>query len=633
MPSIPHFSLRIVHLLLPLLLLQTGIRVTAAATFHVAPTGLDSNAGTEAAPWRTIQKAANTLAPGDTVLIRGGTYNETVTINVSGSAAGGPVVFRNYPGEFPIIDGTGLIVPAGDTGLILVIDKAHLIIEGLELRSYITATKNRVPVGINLRGTSHHVELRKNRIHHIETNYAGSSGGDAHGIAVYGTSATASIHHLVIEGNELHNLKLGSSEALVLNGNVELFEVTKNSVHDCNNIGIDLIGFEGTASNSAVDQARSGSVRENVVFNIDSYGNPAYGNERSAGGIYVDGGRDIVIERNVVHHCNIGIELASEHAGTATRAIILRDNFVYLNQIGGIFIGGYDTQRGRTEDCLIINNTLFQNDSLKDGNGEFYMQFDTRNNIFKHNILYANTQNTFVTNPFTQNTGNVVDWNLYYGAAGAGDSEWQWKKTYKTGFAAYKAFSGNDANSLFVNPGLVDTALPDLHLKIDSPAADAGDPAFVPAAGETDIDDGVRLTGARVDIGADELKAVSAWRRQKFGPNAAQESIAGPDADPDADGLRNLLEFILGYEPLIPSAMPPNWVQPEDGYLTATISRNPAAAEARLTAESNVGLIAGTWSTATTTTLLDTASLFKARDNFPITGSTQRFLRLQATLP
>src|SRR2546422_7972760 len=80
-----------------------------AGNYYVATTGNDTNPGTNTtAPWRTIQKAANTLTPGDTVLVRGGVYNELVTVNVSGSAAGGRVVCQNLPGESPIIDRTGL---------------------------------------------------------------------------------------------------------------------------------------------------------------------------------------------------------------------------------------------------------------------------------------------------------------------------------------------------------------------------------------------------------------------------------------------------------------------------------------------------------------------------------------------
>lgn len=51
------------------------VATTARAnTFHVATTGNDGAAGTAAAPWRTIQRAANAVAPGDTVIVQAGSY-------------------------------------------------------------------------------------------------------------------------------------------------------------------------------------------------------------------------------------------------------------------------------------------------------------------------------------------------------------------------------------------------------------------------------------------------------------------------------------------------------------------------------------------------------------------------------
>ena len=79
---------------------------------------------------------------------------------------------------------------------------------------------------------------------------------------------------------------------MVLNGNVEHFVVSHNKVHDNDNIGIDFIGFEGECPTPALDQARNGVCTDNVVYNITSYGNPAYGKDRSADGLYVDGGRE-----------------------------------------------------------------------------------------------------------------------------------------------------------------------------------------------------------------------------------------------------------------------------------------------------------------------------------------------------
>ena len=48
-----------------------------------------------------------------------------------------------------------------------------------------------------------------------------------------------------------------------MNGNVTNFRlITRNVVHDNDNIGIDIIGAEHTAPDPAVDQARDGVVSE-----------------------------------------------------------------------------------------------------------------------------------------------------------------------------------------------------------------------------------------------------------------------------------------------------------------------------------------------------------------------------------
>lgn len=56
-----------------------------------------------------------------------------------------------------------------------------------------------------------------------------------------------------------------------------------------------------------------------------------------------------------------------------------------------------------------------------------------------------------------------------------------------------------DADPLFVAPNIGN-----IHLSLFSPCVDAGDPTYVPPAGETDIDGGPRLIGIAVDMGADE---------------------------------------------------------------------------------------------------------------------------------
>ncbi|MEZ4605323.1 MAG: hypothetical protein R2865_00550 [Deinococcales bacterium] len=49
---------------------------------------------------------------------------------------------------------------------------------------------------------------------------------------------------ILIQNNTLEYLKLGASEALVINGDVSDWQVIGNTVRYANNIGIDAIGFE-----------------------------------------------------------------------------------------------------------------------------------------------------------------------------------------------------------------------------------------------------------------------------------------------------------------------------------------------------------------------------------------------------
>ena len=70
-----------------------------ATSYYVEPppTGDDSNPGSEASPWATLQHAAGEVGPGDLVYARAGDY-AGFEISTSGEAAS-PITFRNYPGE------------------------------------------------------------------------------------------------------------------------------------------------------------------------------------------------------------------------------------------------------------------------------------------------------------------------------------------------------------------------------------------------------------------------------------------------------------------------------------------------------------------------------------------------------
>ena len=467
------------------------------SSFYVSTDGSDSNPGTQAAPWRSVQHAADTARAGSTVNVRGGTYEERVSINASGNASEGYITFRSYPGEIAVLDAEHL-VPEGRSGVLTIHNKSYVRIEGFEIRNYHTAEHRLTPLGISVMGAGTHIELLHNNVHHIEQTFQGRDapgrGGNGFGIAVYGTDATTPISELVIDGNEVHHLKTGSSESLVVNGNVTNFRITHNIVHDNNNIGIDVIGFERTAPDPAVDQARDGVVSDNLVYNITSRGNPAYGNDQSSDGIYVDGGTRVVIERNVIHDVDFGIELASEHKGRATSYITARNNLIYHSNTAGVSIGGYDPERGHTDHCTVVNNTLYGNDTAGTGSGEFQMQYNMANNVFKNNIVYAGNRCLITVNKSRLEGGTPpvsIDYNLYYCASGSQASEWKEYPATVKGFEKYIQSTGNDQHSHFADPRFVDPAKKDFHLRPDSPAIAAG----------TNVDNSPRTKSGSIDIG------------------------------------------------------------------------------------------------------------------------------------
>lgn len=478
-------------------------RAAHAHTYYVAPTGNDSNAGTMEHAWRTIQHAADTVQAGDTVFARAGIYNETVNIPTSGSAAG-YITFSSYPGELATLDGTGLTVPDGQYGLFTIWSQSYIVINGFEIRNYSTVSAKSVPLGIWIFGAGTNVHITNNHIHDIVTTAKGCK-GNAFGLTVYGTEAPAAIENLVISGNEVDHLTTGCSESLSVDGNVENFQITNNLVHDNNNIGIDAIGFEGVSPDPAYDQARNGVISGNTIYNITSYGNPAYGNQYAADGIYVDGGTQIVVERNLIHNVDLGIEMASEHSGHTSSYIIARNNVVYDDNSNGISIGGYAAKVGGTRNCTIVNNTLFHNDSRKTGSGEFQIQFHATGNIVENNILFA-TEQALLVNSFTKSTPDpaTLDYNLYFSPVGASKATWNWVgKTY-TGYSAYLA-TGNDSHSPpYGNPKFIDQGTLNFDIKAASPAENAGANLGAAGVGTVDFAGNPRVENGLINIGAYE---------------------------------------------------------------------------------------------------------------------------------
>jgi parallel beta-helix repeat protein len=485
--------------------------VVASDSYFVSQSGSDSSPGTEEQPWKTIQKAAESASPGSTVSIKAGTYYERINIKVSGASAEEPIIFKNYNSDRVIIDGSRSSASEQED-MIHISNRSFVELIGLEIVNNTNKDVDYFVTGIGIWGKGEGIKIKNCKIHHIW--YTGSSSDSgAQAIAVYGRNDTEPITGLVIDGNEIWDIKCGSSEAVALNGNVDGFEFTNNYVHDNNNIGLALIGDEmlgddPVCSEEADNRARNGFVGYNKMIKNSCSENPCYPkDDYSAGGIYADGAKDIMIAYNTCSENDIGIEAENETRNKVCSGIIVRDNLIYGNKACGIQAGGYDQNRGWAVDCQFLNNTLYNNDTKNQERGEINIA-KSHNLLFRSNIVYTGAQNLAVT---TENFGadyiyNITfNNNIYYGPGGSRGLRFIGTDTGLVGLNMWKYKTKQDGASGIADPKLADAAKGDFRLLQYSPAIDFGDPYYIPGEEEKDFGGGPRANGKAVDCGAYEF--------------------------------------------------------------------------------------------------------------------------------
>jgi hypothetical protein len=485
-----------------LILLVISSFSVQAQEFYVSTAGNDGASGTSVeTAWESLQHAMDNASPGSVVYILGGIYNEKCYMNVDGNE-GLWIEFRNYNDDEVIIDGTGLT----DSAILEMYDSNYIRLRGIHFKNNIQLDA----IGILIDGLSSNIGIIDCKVSQVHF----SSNPDAEvteltnsqPIIVYGSEDTP-ITQLKFEGNEVYDCRTGYSEAFAVNGNVDGFEVIGNSVHDISNIGIDIIGHEGTCGLPELDQARNGIIQGNVCYNcISPYA--------SAAGIYVDGAKDLIIERNKVYSNQWGVEIGCENVGKTTSNVELRNNFIYSNSSAGLAIGGYDYPNGSGAvlNCTVRHNSFFNNDTASEFTGEMAISYVEQVDIY-NNIFYANNIGNVlfylddaVPNPVDLSLNN----NLWYAEAGVNDVEVSFHGTEYSSFSDYQAGANQDLNSIFSNPSFanINPGEEDLHLQANSAAIEMGIEDFVASVDESDIDGQSRVVGV-VDMGADEFSGTN----------------------------------------------------------------------------------------------------------------------------
>jgi hypothetical protein len=489
----------------------TPVAPPPAHSYYVAPTGSDVNTGTVDAPFKTIAKALNKVVPGDTVLVRGGTYYEKISFPKSGTSAG-LITLKAYAGEKPVIDGTYLSVTGYWEGLVTFSNVRFITLDGFDICNVVTAAPYVDPEGITIKNGCTNITVRNCNIYNIKSNATSDGWRSAHAIVVLGNSDQSVTKNIVIDGCTIHDTQTGTSETLTIAGNVDGFTVSNNKIYDIENIGIIIAGGDNLnpTGTVATNYARNGVIRDNEVYNNSHSRSPHYWGENAYGAIaiYVCGGANTIIERNKVYDSDRGIGLVSESNTYATKDCIVRNNFVYNCWRTGIYMGDYQNYTtGGTKNCYVVNNTLFQNNKVvghfDEIEGEIRLTENCTGNVIRNNIIYARPVDVFIHKYSNTGSNNIIDDNLYYTE---GTPAWIWNSVDGepfTSFTDWQVASGVDASSISeVNPLIISTSLPDLHLQSDSPAKNSGTMISADIQGSTDIDGNARIVNNKISKGA-----------------------------------------------------------------------------------------------------------------------------------
>ena len=477
------------------LLILTSIRIFAIGQtqFYVSPSGDDTWPGTITQPWQTIQKACDDALPGSTVFIRQGIYKREFSMNVSGSA-NNEITFMNYPGETAILDGDSV------SSIILYIhNRSYIKLQGLVFRNAIGNNSE----GIEISGRAHHIEVSGCTFYNIHfssdsTAVAGPN-KNANPLIVYGNFNPDSIYEIKITGNEVYNCRTGYSEAISLDGNISNFEIKNNYVHHISNIGICVVGGYNVCQDSGLDFARYGVIAGNLV----TY---CYSPYAEAAGIYSDGSRYNLIERNISHHNQYGFELGCEKKNKKSIGLKMINNLAYANTSSGLALGGYNfPATGRVIDCEIRNNTFYKNDTENGNLGEIAIT-RAESCTLRNNILVANPQGIFIATDNDTLFGNLLDYNLYHFPNISLIPYWIVGSQSFTALSLLTPATGWETSGLEADPEFVAPFSDDFHLTLNSQAINSGDPLSNIPGTETDLDSLPRISGSTVDRGCYELQ-------------------------------------------------------------------------------------------------------------------------------
>lgn len=220
-------------------------------TFYVSPAGSDAAAGTGTRPWRTIQKAIDTLRRGERALVRAGTYTQDLVIARSGRKRL-PITIAAVRGERVILHAAST---SGDTyPLRITTGAAYVRVQGFVIE-YARGTSS---TNVYFEGSAHDIELSGNEIRYSQDQ---------------GIFSERTTSRLLILRNRIHDNGLGhesgqhQSHGIYLEGTDHY--VANNIVHD-HPFGFGIQVYPHNRGSVIVNNTVVGSAHSGIVVGGDA---------------------------------------------------------------------------------------------------------------------------------------------------------------------------------------------------------------------------------------------------------------------------------------------------------------------------------------------------------------------------
>lgn len=373
-----------------LLFLVSPAASLSAATFEIFPASGGCN--------EEFENIANTLRPGDQLVLHGGTYSQNCrrAITVNGTAAN-PIIIRAADGETPLVTR-----PNASQNNIDIQNSSYLTIRGIKFQGGSS--------GVRFLGTSHHITFEGNEVLATDGNAIRMNTGNSDSMTVRRNH----IHHTglgsgTVEGEGMY-LGCHDGSCIVTNSLIEgnyIHHTRSTSQGGNDGIEVKVGSYGNTIKDNVIHDTKLGTVQYPCIF------------------VYGGGSAVNVVEGNAVWNCGEGIQVVAD--------AVVRNNLILNASFNGITAAAHSVNPN-VRNVTIVNNTIYGHSQC------LYIRWlGATNMILANNAVYCPG-------------GSAIN------ASGLAGSSVTVRSNYLEGNLSgatidnSRFFSGGSATSAFVNP-------------------------------------------------------------------------------------------------------------------------------------------------------------------------------------